>query len=571
MFLLPIIFISMLQPLFAAEIDLYVDRDPITMDESFTLTFESRGDIDDDPNFAPLKRDFTILSTSQSSSYQIINGRSRSTKSWVLNLMANKVGKLTIPPIAFGTDSSPLLMIEVKKGGAQKGGRDNEDLFLRVESDKQQVYQQAQLIFSVRLYRAVNVLSAAMTEPEITTGSAVIEKLGEDTQYETRVGPRRFLVTERRYAIFPQQAGTLTIEPIRFEGQISSSRMLGLQLFNQGSRVKRVYSEPLTVEVLPRPESMQGKTWLPADSLELQEEWSDSPQSLQIGEPMTRTITIQARGLTAAQLPEIGEIHIPDLKQYPDQPQLEDKSDSRGIYATRTEKLAIIPTQAGELVIPGIEIHWWDINEHRVKVSRLPARSFTVEGEPEPTPIPTPKVNQPSQPIQESALDRVVPPDSNTLIPARGEARDWYWISVALASGWFLTLILWLWQVRLGRRSTSKKSLPVTHSQRPDRGKIEKELFAGCRNGDAKQCEGLLLEWAQAVWENDAPVSLLALQREVSAGFAQQIDFLLQSRYGGLKGEWNGGELIKVVKQFKKENSKGSPVDEKILLPLNPA
>jgi len=43
---------------------------------------------------------------------------------------------------------------------------------------------------------------------------AVIEKLTEDSNYGTKINGVDYSVTERKYAIFPQKSGTLTIKPL---------------------------------------------------------------------------------------------------------------------------------------------------------------------------------------------------------------------------------------------------------------------------------------------------------------------------------------------------------------------
>ena len=50
-------------------------------------------------------------------------------------------------------------------------------------------------------------------------------------------------------------------------------------------------------------------------------------QALKVGEPVTRTITISARGLTAAQINPYQNFSD-NFKLYPDQPKLDDQTDN---------------------------------------------------------------------------------------------------------------------------------------------------------------------------------------------------------------------------------------------------
>lgn len=224
--------------LYAAEITVSSDRDPVALDESFTLTFETSESVDGDPDFTPLERDFEIRSRSQSSSIQWLNGRKRSKQSWILTVMAKKKGPLTVPPIRFGDDISTLLKINVTAPVVSRNGQKSAlaPLFLEATADRDSVYLQAQLLYTVRFYTATRIMDYTLSEPTFARGSAIIRKLGDDYQFETMRGGHRYVVVERRYAIFPQTTGELVINPILFEGQILTGRQTTLQLFNQQLR-----------------------------------------------------------------------------------------------------------------------------------------------------------------------------------------------------------------------------------------------------------------------------------------------------------------------------------------------
>ena len=93
-------------PAFAAQIELTLDRNPVPLNESFTLTFTANESPDDDPDFSPLQANFEVLNQSQSSQMSIVNGRATRDISWQVQVMAKKSGTLEIPAIAFGRDTS---------------------------------------------------------------------------------------------------------------------------------------------------------------------------------------------------------------------------------------------------------------------------------------------------------------------------------------------------------------------------------------------------------------------------------------------------------------------------------
>lgn len=91
-----------------------LSRNPVSIDESFQLILESDGQTDSDPDFSVLEQDFQILSQSRSQNIQMINAKVTRSTSWRLKLLARRTGRLTIPAIPLGDDSSKPLSILVQ-------------------------------------------------------------------------------------------------------------------------------------------------------------------------------------------------------------------------------------------------------------------------------------------------------------------------------------------------------------------------------------------------------------------------------------------------------------------------
>ena len=174
---------------------------------------------------------------------------------------------------------------------------------------------------------------------------AVIEKLGEDKSYEVQRGRNQYLVIERQYAIFPQKSGLIKIDPIIFQGQVGGAGRLFIDPFGPQPQAVMKRSKSLELNVKPVPDTFTGSSWLPATKLELSEQWSSDPLKINQGEPVTRTLKLEARGLPASQLPEIVSELDKKLKQYPDQPILDEKYDRHGLNGIRQQKTALIPSR----------------------------------------------------------------------------------------------------------------------------------------------------------------------------------------------------------------------------------
>lgn len=253
----------------AAEIQVAVDRNPVGLNESFQIVFTANGEPDGSPDFAPLQANFEILDQQRSSNASWVNGRSSRTEQWVVRAMARQAGELLIPPIAFGADSSKPLKIKVSEN--QSEPQSNEDLFLEVEATPDKPYVQSQVLYTLRLYRRVQITQASLNEPEVK--DAVVEKLGEDSTYSTQLKGVDYWVTERKYAIFPQQSGIFTVAPLTLNAEVVANQQPRFNGFfnRQMTENRRVASKAVTLNVQPVPAGFKGAAWLSAESVTVSE------------------------------------------------------------------------------------------------------------------------------------------------------------------------------------------------------------------------------------------------------------------------------------------------------------
>ena len=423
----------------AANITAKLSRNPVLLDESFHLIFEADGNVDD-PDFSALTQNFDILNSSQSTNMRSINGDWSLKKSWDLALISKQAGIFTIPPIPFGSDMSPSLRITVKHSDPQKApqkpGDPGANIYIEVETDVNQAWVQSQIVYTIRLFSNIPVGRPTLSEPETDNPDTIFFKLGEVNNYEAFRNGERFAVSELKFAAFAQHSGELTFKPVLFEGLISSGKPRSLfDSLTQRGTVKRLRSKPVSVKINPIPAKQNINQWLPASQITLVEEWSDDITQLSAGEPVTRTLTLIAKGLTAEQLPEIKFADIKGLKQYPDQASLQNENTSEGVTGTRIMKIALIPGARGEYRLPALNIPWWNTQTGKAETATLPESVLRVSGvanilsnpAPQQAPMTTPSQTQPATAAK--------------LIVKDQQADLWRWLSLALGIGWLLTII----------------------------------------------------------------------------------------------------------------------------------
>lgn len=518
---------------FAADIRVYVDRQNINASESFNLVFEADGSVDADPDFSPLTIYFDILSKNQSSNMSIVNGNFSRKTVWTLVLLAKQAGTYALPAIEFGNDRSPGLNIKINKQSSTSSSAEK-NLFLEAEVNHTSVYVQAQLIYTVKLFRAVDIQSASLTEPELSDGDAIVEKLGDDKRYQITRNGVRFAVIERRYAIFPQQSGQLNIKPVEFKGQIVAQRRSFFDT-TLNNTTKRIYSKQIDIDVKPVPSTFTNKTWLPSTELKLVDEWPKDIK-FKVGEPVTRTVTLMAKGLTAAQLPELSIKNIPGMKQYPDQPNLKDNVDEDGIIGIRQEKIAFIPTQAGLLTLPELNIAWWNTKTKQLEYARIDSKKISI--------APSASINNSTNTPTEAKTPLVMEPTQSS-----EESNFWFYTSILLLLAWLSTLALLF-------KTNTKKKLPRENKPTKTGTKnISKKFASACHQENKSLCKSLLIEWASQQWPQTTFNTLDDVALMLSGDLRQQVKNLNKQLYSKEASIWDSSALLTSF-----ERHKGKPV-----------
>lgn len=528
----------------AEEVVVELSQKEVGINESFSVVFTSQDQLRSNPDFSPLNEDFAVISKSQSHQTFITNGKVDQEIRWNLVLIPKREGVLTIPALSFGDSRSSPMTIEVKEATSPQ---QEESLFLETSVEPEEgAYEQSEIIYTVRLFRSVNVSQASLSDVEVSDPDALIEKLGEDIVYEHQhSNGKQYLVLERKYAVFPQKAGELVFSPTVFEGRVVT---VGNSFFNRQFPYKRVFSPEEKIVVKPVPPPFQKHNWFAAKDVLFTSEWSSDPNAAVVGEPITLTLTIAAEGSLGSMIPDFEFSWPKGLKHYLDKPQISNHIQDEEIVGVKQIKVALIPSEVGTVPIPEMQLKWWDLHSDQMEIAKLPEVSLVVHhGEAarneslieEPT-------NSPS--VEEIKLN------DNHPLPF------WAWFLIGLNGIWVVGLI-----VLLAKRTQIK--IPQRESSSSVRGRLKR----ACQSDDAKQTEALLLAWAAETFPEAKALTLMDISKNLSDDLRRAVIDLYQALYGRHEA-WSGEALWNAFSHFnpqKKESSKEAK-KEKILRELYP-
>ncbi len=518
--------------LLAARIDVSLDRNPVPVNESFTIRFTAEQSPDDDPDFAPLQTSFEVLNQSHSSQFSLVNGHASRRTVWEVQVLAKQAGTLPIPSIAFGKDRSDPFAVTVTHGPVRSKQGGDASLFLEAEAEPKNPYLQAQVILTLRVLSRVQ-FQGDLGQPDVP--DAVVEKLDEDRQYMTVRDGVQFQVDERRYVLFPQKSGRLTIGPVNLTARVGGG--FG-PFFQSAPRQQRLHSDPINLDVRPVPAQFTGTHWLPAATLTLSETWTPDTLKAPAGEPITRTLTLRAEGAGIGALPELAALDLPpEVKQYQDQPVATEDKTATGLGSQRRQKTALIASHPGPLTVPAVEVPWWNTVTDRMEVARLPARTLTIlPGAP------------PSAPAVPEAVN--TPPAGVTPVPEAGPARTaaaatdgrWFWLALLFGSGWLLTALAWGWS----RRSRpAVPTLPASAPAHPTERGLVQAVERACAAADPVAARQAVAQWALQRWPEHS-----GSEREQAcvAALGEPLQALNRHLYAASAGDWQGAALAAAVR-----------------------
>jgi len=553
------LFLLLLVPqIVGAVIEVSSDRNPVHVNESFQLFFESEETPAGDPDFSPLQQFFAVLNTSQSNSISIINGDYQRSIKWTLQVMPKQAGDFVIPAIHFGDDKTKPFPITVKPA-SQSSTDSGNDLIFELSADRESVSVQGQVIISMRLMVNNNISAYQFGDLEVDNLDVVIEPMGEVQRYQTQLGDQPYLVLEKKLALFPQQSGQLKINSVLGEVRLVPESNSLFDPFQARGEIKSVNSPELILEVSGIDSAFSGQHWLPSTSVRLSDVWQEDLDKLKAGEPVTRTLMLVAEGLTAAQLPALDQDDVDGLKQYPDQPVLNDQRTSRGIVGVRQQKIALIPTAGGTYTLPEIVIPWWNVYTQKEEYARVPARTIQVAADPATKPK---AVAEPIAPVQETATPPTLEPTVKIIEQSN---HFWVWVSLFLACGWLASGIMW-WFSRHRSVSTVKKQ----NHQAPSLRSVSKVLKAACMDNDANASRKALLSWANAMGLSVSFDNLNSVGHYFGDPLKTEIGDLNQSLYGVEQTNWSGEVLWQICEKISAEGKPVEYVEEDELVALNP-
>jgi len=349
---------------------------------------------------------FTIAGRSTSSNYYFMNPEVSISNVYSYTLLPQQKGKFTIPTVSLVIDnktySSQPIQVEVtdpvqasppqsptprrrslfnqlddlfKDRGSlfprekRKIGKD--DLFVRMEVDKNQVVVNEQVLLTFSFYRAIPIWGNPTFLPPTPTGfwTENIPLSGSQKDFVQVLNGRRYNVSVIKSAIFPVSAGSILINSAQLQVQID--------LFPDSLELttKPILLEVMELPVRGKPSGFNGLVGRYSMNLEVDKNETTSDQ------PITTTVTVSGEGNIKA-IPNPVKPKLTPFDSF--EPEISETIEKtpNGLKGFKKFKYVLIPRKEGKLEIPPFQLSFFDPDKGRYEtIQTKPVSVEVAKGE----------------------------------------------------------------------------------------------------------------------------------------------------------------------------------------------
>ncbi|MCP3943288.1 MAG: hypothetical protein GY710_17630 [Desulfobacteraceae bacterium] len=331
--------------------------------------------------------DFKILSSGTSSSQSYSNGQWQRQVIYRYLLVPEKTGLLKIPPLPVSREKQTFKtkQIQITVSKMPLPETKSRQLFVQAHVVSSDLMVGQQTVYTVKLFAAARFANASLKAPVFDPFAA--QELKERKNYTQTINGISYLVNEISYILQAEKPGRFKIGPAVIMADLiqqSGSNPMD-SFFNDSffpsARTKsvQVASSSVTLGVRPLPPYTGGTPFSGLVGQFTMGAGVDKPKLL-LGESATLTLIIQGKGNIMDAGPPPLNLDPGLVKVYDDTPTEEMTASSIGFSGKKIFKRALVPRQAGALVIPAFALTYFDVEARKYKTIKTDEIDLDVIG-----------------------------------------------------------------------------------------------------------------------------------------------------------------------------------------------
>lgn len=327
---------------------------------------------------------------------------------------------------------------------AQSGNIDSQQLFASASISKSNPYQGEQVIITYKIYTQVSLSQYQIDKLPGNKGfwsEDLTKDDGNVHTYEETVNGRRYMVAEiRRGALFAQECGNLSIEPLDLDVLAIVQRqrqrtgtifdLFDDPFFNPAQAVeKHLRTNRINVHVKPLPSSPNGFSGA-VGSFNVKADVDT--REVKANEAITYRLTISGNGnlmlIDAPQIdfPKVFEVYDPQVNDHINR-------TNSGVSGSRTFEWVLIPREKGKYEIPAFNFVYFDAKSGKYITKRVEAIPVNIQ-KGDPNAMKNVTSNKSDVKVLNSDINYI-----RTAIPSfsskNGSSMWWFWSLFVLILG----------------------------------------------------------------------------------------------------------------------------------------
>lgn len=420
-----------------------------------------------------LENNFKVSSPSRQQETIYDNGDWKKRLTWSYTLQATKTGTFVIPPLKIGDVSTQAIEIKVSDAKPADYSTTDDAIFIENTINKSNTYINQPAILESKIYVSGRFTNGQIQPPQLD--GAEIEQISGNNSNIVKNGIRYELYTYQ-YKITPSTSGELNIDSPILTGSVYKTLRANSFQQRMASVPVNIRGNNISLKVNEMPAEYQ-PGWLISEDVRLKENNNLQEKEHFVGEPITRSISLQAASVDLEKMPEIKLNYDNSIRYYPDKDELTQGRANNTIYSQRTITHAIIADKSGPLVLPEIKISWWNSQTQQQEVATLPAQTIMIK--PSTTSVET------TQPTQQTSVTPTTQNNSvavekeavNTTVKESSPSQVMPWkISTLVLLCLLILMIIYHLYTRKASRSIGVKTQPaVTNKPYQDLLKVLKQ------------------------------------------------------------------------------------------------
>ena len=376
----------------------YLNTDQAPVGGRFALNVEivDAQRADTDPSPPDLTGIARFLSAGTQTSFRMSGGRTTMSLTYQYWYQALAEGAFEIPAVEVSVGgrtlrTEPLTLLvsgatapDVPEAGPL-GAVGPEDFFVEARADATQVYENQAVMVEYRMFARVDVNYASITTQPSTEGFWAEELASGDVSVTVRNGLQYATRAIRRWALFPTGPGRRTLAPLGVEGTATLPRARSRDPFADlfsipdllGSQVPvSALSDSLAIEALPlpsagRPASFGGHVGTLEATAAVDKNSVEADEAVTFRLTLSGTGNIRSLAFPAIDFPAEFEVFPPEIT--------DDVGEGpQGLQGSRTYEYVLVPRTPGNLVLPAVEVAYFDPERRTYRQTRTTPMDIAV-------------------------------------------------------------------------------------------------------------------------------------------------------------------------------------------------